>query len=187
LLPLTLLPSWYGWVLSAGCELRYGSASQTPASIDCSVSGYVRRTRARLGLALYAVITYMDTIEGVWFPEGGIHAVPTMMAQVAEKAGVTFRYDEPLETILRSQTGRVAGVRTTSGERIMADAVVCTLDLPTAHEELLSDLRPPRATRRGAYSPSAVVWHVGVRGIPEAPVAHHNIHFGEEWARPLRR
>jgi hypothetical protein len=51
----------------------------------------------------------------------------------------------------------------------------------------LSDLRPPRATRRGAYSTSAVVWHVGVGGVPEVPVAHHNIHFGEEWARPLRR
>ena len=27
-------------------------------------------------LALYAVITYMDSIEGVYFPEGGMHAVP---------------------------------------------------------------------------------------------------------------
>jgi phytoene desaturase len=173
-----LRPAWRG-----GAEAVRRPAR--PSTVQ--FSGCVRRTRARLGLALYAVITYMDTIEGVWFPEGGIHAVPTMMAQVAEKAGVTFRYDEPVETILRSQTGRVAGVRTTSGERIMADAVVCTLDLPTAHEELLSDLRPPRATRRVAYSASAVLWHVGVPGMPEASVAHHNIHFGEEWARPLRR
>jgi phytoene desaturase len=132
-------------------------------------------------LALYAVITYMDTIEGVWFPEGGMHAVPTIMAQVAEKAGAKFRYGDAVEEVLRSPTGRLAGVRTTSGARIMADAVVCTLDLPTAYEQLLGDLRPPRAARRGAYSPSAVVWHVGVRGVPEAPVAHHNIHFGEEW------
>jgi phytoene desaturase len=28
-------------------------------------------------LSLYAVITYMDTIEGVWFSEGGMHAVPS--------------------------------------------------------------------------------------------------------------
>jgi phytoene desaturase len=133
-------------------------------------------------LALYAVITYMDTIEGVWFPEGGMHAVPTIMAQVAEKAGVTFRYGDPVETILRSPMGRVAGVRTASGARIMADAVVCTLDLPTAYEQLLGDLRPPRSARRGKYSPSAVVWHVGVRGVPNSPIAHHNIHFGEEWS-----
>jgi phytoene desaturase len=133
-------------------------------------------------LALYAVITYMDTIEGVWFPEGGIHAVPTLMAQVAEKAGVTFRYGETVEAVLRSPTGRVAGVRTLSGERIMADAVVCTIDFPTAYQQLLGDLRPPRAVRRGNYSPSAVVWHVGVRGVPDPPVAHHNIHFGAEWS-----
>jgi phytoene desaturase len=133
-------------------------------------------------LALYAVITYMDTIEGVWFPEGGIHAVPMIMAQVAEKAGATFRYGDPVEAILRSPTGRVAGVRTTSGARIMADAVVCTLDLPTAYQQLLGDLRPSRAVQRGRYSPSAMVWHVGVRGIPESPIAHHNIHFGTQWS-----
>ena len=133
-------------------------------------------------LALYAVITYMDTIEGVWFPEGGMHAVPTMMAQVAEKAGVTFRYGDAVETVLRSPTGRVAGVQTTSGERIIADAVVCTLDLPTAYQQLLDDLRPPRAAGRGRYSPSAVVWHVGVRGQPTPPIAHHNIHFAEDWS-----
>ena len=133
-------------------------------------------------LALYAVITYMDTIEGVWFPEGGVHAVPMIMAQTAEKAGVTFRYGDPAEAILRSPTGRVAGVRTSSGARIMADAVVCTLDLPTTYQQLLGDLRPPRAALRGRYSPSAVVWHVGARGVPEPPVAHHNIHFGDEWS-----
>jgi phytoene desaturase len=53
-------------------------------------------------LALYAVITYMDTIEGVWFPESGIHAVPTFLAQVAEEAGVTFRYGDAVAAILRS-------------------------------------------------------------------------------------
>jgi phytoene desaturase len=133
-------------------------------------------------LALYAVITYMDTIEGVWFPEGGMHAVPAIMAQVAEKAGVTFRFGDAVETVLRSPTVRIAGVKTKSGDQIMADAVICTLDLPTAYQQLLGGLRPPRAVRRGNYSPSAVVWHVGVRGAPEPQVAHHNIHFGEEWS-----
>jgi phytoene desaturase len=83
-------------------------------------------------LALYAMITHMDTIEGVWFPEGGMHAVPMIMAQVAEKAGATFRYGDAVETILRSPTGRLAGVRTSSGARIMAGI----LDLPTAFEQL---------------------------------------------------
>ena len=64
----------------------------------------------------------------------------------------------------------------------MADAVVCTLDLPTPYQKLLGDLRPPRAARDGQYSPSAVVWHVGIRGVPQYSVEHHNIHFGEDWS-----
>jgi len=43
-------------------------------------------------LALYCVITYMDTVEGVYFPEGGIHAVPRGLAAAATKAGAEFRY-----------------------------------------------------------------------------------------------
>jgi len=134
-------------------------------------------------LALYAVITYMDSIEGVYFPEGGMHAVPLALAQAAEKAGAQFRYGSSVETVLRSPTGRVAGVRLAGGEAVSADAVVCTLDTPVAYEHLLPELTPPRAARpgKGDYSPSAVVWHVGVRGLPEESAAHHNIHFGQEW------
>ena len=134
-------------------------------------------------LALYAVITYMDSIEGVYFPDGGMHAMPTALALAAEKAGASFRYDETVTAILRSGTGRVAGIETETGEQLMADAVVCTVDLPVAYEKLLPDVKPPRAARRGRgqYSPSCVVWHVGVRGVSEPPVAHHNIHFGHEW------
>ena len=42
-------------------------------------------------LALYAVITYMDSIEGVFFPAGGMHAVPRAMARAAADAGVEAR------------------------------------------------------------------------------------------------
>ena len=133
-------------------------------------------------LALYAVITYMDSINGVYFPEGGMHALPRSLATAAEKAGATLHYGDAVTEILRSPAGRVAGVRTAAGEQIPADAVVCTVDLPVAYRTFLSDLRAPRAARSGAYSPSAVVWHVGVRGVPGPPIAHHNIHFGAEWA-----
>ncbi len=138
-------------------------------------------------LTLYAVITYMDSVEGVYFPDsGGMHAVPAALETAATKAGATFRYGDGVEKILRSTHGRVAGVRLESGAELMADAVVCTIDLPHAYDTLLSDLKPPRAAKSGQYSPSAVVWHAGVRGLPEAPAAHHNIHFGEQWGEAFK-
>ena len=133
-------------------------------------------------LALYAVITYMDSIEGVWFPDGGMYAVPTALAAAAEKAGAVLRYGETVTAVLRrSDTGGVAGVRLESGEQVAADAVVCTLDLPVAYRRLLPDLHAPRGATDGNFSPSAVVWHVGVRGQVGPEVAHHNIHFGAQW------
>ena len=50
-------------------------------------------------LALYAVITYMDSINGVYFPEGGMHALPVTLAQAAEKAGATFRYGDAVTSV----------------------------------------------------------------------------------------
>ena len=43
-------------------------------------------------LAVYAVIAYMDTIAGVYFPRGGMRALPDALAAAATDAGVEFRY-----------------------------------------------------------------------------------------------
>jgi phytoene desaturase len=131
--------------------------------------------------AVFAVITYMDTVRGVFYPRGGMHAVPRSLADALAAAGVPIHLGVEVSSLLRRGDGAVAGVELTGGERIAADAVVCTLDLPVAYQRLLPDLDAPRAARRGDFSPSAVVWHVGASGRPGAGVRHHNIHFGRDW------
>ena len=130
-------------------------------------------------LALYAVISYLDTIAGVWFPRGGMHAVPAALAGAAAKHGVTFRYGTTV-TAVETRAGRATGVRTSTGEHIPADAVVLNPDLPIAYRDLLPST-PPRL-RRLRHSPSAVVVHAGSRQR-YAKIAHHNIHFGGAWHR----
>jgi phytoene desaturase len=139
-------------------------------------------------LAAYAVITYMDTIGGVFFPRGGIHAVPEALARAAGRAGVVLHYDTPVERILLGggDSGPVRAVRLATGDVIDTDAVVCNADLPVAYPELVPGLAPPRRLRRVRFSPSCVVWHAGVRGDPPAGAAHHNIHFGRSWDSAFR-
>lgn len=132
-------------------------------------------------LAIYAVITYMDCISGVYFPEGGMHRVPAALARALTAAGAEVRYGAPVTSLVADGSGRLAGV-VAGGEKLAVDAVVVTLDLPVAYERLLPNLRPPRALSRAAWSPSALVWHAGVRGTPAEGVAHHNIHFADAWA-----
>ena len=139
-------------------------------------------------LAVYCIITYMDSVRGVFAAEGGVHAVPAAMAEAATKAGVELRYHCGVDRILLAEgsTGAVRGVRLASGEVIEADAVVCNPDLPVAYRTLLPGLPMPRAARRGRYSPSCLVWHVGVRGLPPDGAGHHNIHFGHQWDESFR-
>ncbi|MBX7269937.1 phytoene desaturase [Micromonospora sp. Llam7] len=126
-------------------------------------------------LAIYAVIAYLDSVAGVYFPRGGVHAVSRGLAGAAEKHGVKIRYGTTV-TRVETANGRATGVSTADGEFVPADAVVLNPDLPVAYRDLL----PPTRPRRLTYSPSCVVLHVGsTQGYRR--IAHHNIHFGRAW------
>ncbi|MDO0929057.1 phytoene desaturase family protein [Streptomyces sp. TG1A-8] len=126
-------------------------------------------------LAAYAVIAYMDTVAGVYFPRGGMHALPRAMADAAGDAGADLRFGRRVTRLERSGD-RVTAV-VTDQERIPCDAVVLTPDLPVAYG-LLG--RRPRRPLRLRHSPSAVVLHAGTdRTWPH--LAHHTISFGAAW------
>jgi phytoene desaturase len=133
-------------------------------------------------LAIYAVIAYMDSVAGVFFPEGGMHAVPQAMAAAAERHGVTFRYDTEV-TRVETQGTRAIAVHTADGERIPADAVVLNPDLPVAMRDLLG--REPWGVRRLRYSPSCYLLLAGSTRT-YSKIAHHNIHFGRSWKGVFR-
>jgi phytoene desaturase len=130
-------------------------------------------------LAIYSVITYMDCVAGVYFPDGGMHAVPRALAAAAQQHGVQIRYGTAV-TGIDVVADRARAVTTAAGERIAADVVVVNADLPTAYATLLPERYTPRRVRRLRYSPSAVVLHAGSRATyPDD--THHVIDFGSAW------
>lgn len=128
-------------------------------------------------LAIYAVIAYMDSVAGVFFPRGGMHAVPKAMAAAAEHHGVQFRYNTEVARV-EHESGRASAVITTDGERIACDAVVLNPDLPVAYRDLLGV--QPWSVRRLRYSPSCFLLLAGSTA-KYSHIAHHNIHFGHAW------
>ncbi|MFI1439093.1 phytoene desaturase [Streptomyces fructofermentans] len=126
-------------------------------------------------LAAYAVIAYMDTVAGVHFPRGGMHALPQAMADAATDAGAELRLGEDVVRLERSGD-RVTAVVTAHG-RIPCDAVVLTPDLHVSYRLLGHVPLRPRPLRN---SPSAVVLHAGTdRTWPG--LAHHTLSFGAAW------
>ncbi|MEV6551846.1 phytoene desaturase family protein, partial [Streptomyces sp. NPDC051597] len=126
-------------------------------------------------LAAYAVIAYMDTVAGVYFPRGGMHALPRAMAAAAVDAGAELRLGQ--EVVRLERSGSTVTAVVTDHARIPCDAVVLTTDLPVAYR-LLG--RAPRRPLRLRHSPSAVVLHLGTdRTWPG--LAHHTLSFGAAW------
>ncbi|WP_194819795.1 phytoene desaturase family protein [Nocardia sp. XZ_19_385] len=130
--------------------------------------------------AAYAVIAYMDTMAGVFFPRGGMRAVPDALAAAAESAGVRFRYGDAVTELVRSGN-RVHAVRTEQGADIACDAVVLTTELHRSHALLGHRSRRPMAVRA---APSAVVLHLGCDRGSELP--HHSLLFGAAWRSVFR-
>ncbi len=135
----------------------------------------------RQALAIYSVITYMDTVAGVYSPRGGVHSIATGLARAVTEAGATIRYDAEVVRILRDGEGTVTGVDLGGDDRVAAHAVVCNPDLPVAYRTMLGGVEAPRVARHGRYSPSCLLWVAGVRGAPPEGAAHHNIHFGHDF------
>ncbi|WP_405725016.1 phytoene desaturase [Streptomyces sp. NBC_00028] len=160
--------------------------------LDARIGRYLRDERVRRvfsfqslyagvpperALAAYAVIAYMDTVAGVYFPRGGMHALPRAMADAAADAGAQLRFGERVTRLERSGD-RVTAV-VTDQERIACDAVVLTPDLPLAYR-LLG--HTPRRVLPLRYAPSAVVLHAGTDRTWPA-LAHHTLSFGAKWRR----
>lgn len=119
---------------------------------------------------VYAVLTYMEYGEGIWYPKGGMVEICQSVARLAAKKGADIRLNSPVAGILGNT------VVLESGERIEAKAVLCNADLPYAERELHGEANPPG--RR--YSCSAYMMYMDYEGsLPD--LLHHNVFFGPDF------
>ena len=130
-------------------------------------------------LAIYAVIAYMDSVNGVFFPKGGMHALPRALAGAAAKHGVKIKYGAEVEK-LEINNGRAIAAITKAGERITGDVFILNPDLPVAWRDLIG--KTPKRISKLKYSPSCAVLLTGNENN-YLQHAHHNIHFGNSWAK----
>ena len=114
----------------------------------------------------------------MYFPVGGMHAVPRALAGAAEKHGVHIRYSTEVQRV-EVVGSRAVAVRTADGERIPCDAVVLNPDLPVAYRDLLGRRALDGAAADATRRPARCCW--SAHSASYSKIAHHNIHFGRSW------
>jgi len=131
--------------------------------------------------AVLCGIAHMQTSEGIWYPRGGIRAVPEALRRLAVELGVEIREKTSVSHIL-VENGAVTGVETAAGEQVPLAAVVSNCDSVRTHRELLAgEPASRRFERRRRYEPacSGVVLYLGLdRAYPH--LLHHNFVFSQD-------
>ncbi|HWD40937.1 MAG TPA: phytoene desaturase family protein [Fimbriimonas sp.] len=125
---------------------------------------------------VYAVLTYMEYGEGIWYPQGGLVEIAHVIAKLAEARGAEIRLDTEAAFI----EGKT--VELVDGQTLDADAVIVNADLPYAERELLG-LKP---ARRRKFSCSAYAMYVDYCGELPA-LGHHSVFFGEDFRGNLEQ
>jgi phytoene desaturase len=130
--------------------------------------------------AVYGLLPFTELGVGIWFPKGGLYAIPLALERVAREEGVRLHYGEPVERIL-TEGARATGVRLASGRTVQADVVLCNADLPYAYEKLLEGA-PTALPRKEKlrYTSSGYMLYLGLRKKYPG-LGHHNVVFGRDY------
>ncbi len=123
------------------------------------------------------VIPHLEQHFGAYFPDGGMYQITLSIVALAERLGVKFRYNTPIEQIILEKK-EVKGVESGKLGFVPADIVISNADVYSTYKNLLSDhpkLTPKRVLQQERSS-SALIFYWGVKKtFPQLDL--HNIFF----------
>ena len=132
--------------------------------------------------AVLCGIAHMQQQEGIWYPNGGIRAVPEALEKLARDLGVALRTNTGVRRIVFDPSEKVVtGLETDSGEWVPLAAVVSNADSVRTHRDLMTGKPAEKFGRRRTYEPacSGVVLYLGLEQAYDH-LAHHNFVFSAD-------
>lgn len=137
--------------------------------------------------AVYSVVSYMETGLGIWYPKGGMHALPRALARLCKDLGVDIQLKQSVEEIEVDQK-RVTGVRLISGKVMPADIVVSNADLTYSYKKLIAAEHRKKTSDKKVdtykQASSGLLFYWGVdHDLPG--MLHHNVYFSEDFKHNL--
>jgi phytoene desaturase len=126
--------------------------------------------------ATFNIIPYVEATFGPWYARGGMIKIAQELTALAQRCGVTFRFNATAYSWYRNEAV------TLDNYRIKADVLVCNADVITARSSILFDASALRKLQRQPLSTSGFILFLGVRGR-DPRLAHHNIFFSDDYPR----
>jgi phytoene desaturase len=111
--------------------------------------------------AVYSLMQYTELSDGLYYPMGGMYRVAEALTAIAEKLGVEFIYNAPVEKIL-VEGKRATGLLLADGRTLSADIVVANADLGYVYRSLLPDDGTSKRLDRKEYGCATLMFYWGL-------------------------
>ena len=133
------------------------------------------------------IIAHVEQTLGLFTLEGGMHQLPQALFRLAEKLGVHFLFDTPVNKILYDKTHRISGITLADGTTHSYPVVISNLDIIPTYSNLLGRKKNSiqRRYERMGLSSSGVVFYWGVENkYPQ--LDSNNIFFSQDYRKEFK-
>jgi phytoene desaturase len=130
--------------------------------------------------AVFSLLPYTELAVGIWYPLGGMGAIPRALERVCVELGVSLHYSAPVTRIVL-ENGVAKGIELADGSVERADVVVCNADYPWAQKHLIDpkvSSHPELEHKR--YTSSGYMLYLGLKRRYDE-LLHHNVFFGRDF------
>ncbi|NCU02750.1 MAG: phytoene desaturase [Chitinophagaceae bacterium] len=128
---------------------------------------------------MMSLIPHLELNEGTFYPKGGMISITNALVKLAEKKGVRFHFNMPVQRIIH-HAGTAKGI-VVNNENVFADVVVSNADVYFTYQQLLNDAQQTRKVVKQERSCSGMIFYWGMNR--EFPDLHlHNIFFSKNYA-----
>ncbi|MBN1952655.1 MAG: phytoene desaturase [Bacteroidales bacterium] len=123
------------------------------------------------------MIAHLENNLGTYFPDQGMYTIITNLVKLAEKKGVQFRFNSPVETI-RISKGKAKAL-VVNKEEIPYDLIISDADIRYLYNNMLCD-RSGKRFQRQEPSSSALIFYWGIKK-QHPDLQLHNVFFTENF------
>jgi phytoene desaturase len=129
--------------------------------------------------ATFSMMPYTELAHGVWYPKGGMYSLVEALFEIAQKAGVEFNFNTPVDRIaLNSENAR--GVVLADGRQIPADVILANADLPYVYQDLLPVDGQVKELSGKRFSCSVISFFWGLDKVYES-LAPHTLFLADDY------
>lgn len=134
--------------------------------------------------AIYSLLSYIDFVQGVFYPIGGISKIVSSLESLCLANGVTIIKNSPVDKIV-VESGGIATAVVVKKKQIAADVVISNADLPFTELHLLPkqfQTYPQSYWQKKIIAPSTFLMYLGIKGKVTS-LTHHNLLFSDDWVK----